>query len=163
MILAGVRTVYYTQRGLQERNAPSVPKTPFDRCKTDEAEFDAGQGTLGAEGDVEITTGQPLAGHAPGRQVFIKTTGLTCESKTGRGWGAGMAQNVVWCVVEEFAKMVVIEKLAFHDLRRTCARPCRAAGGEQEQIQFMGSHVSAQAAEGYLGCKSRIKSAQMTA
>ena len=27
VILAGVGTVYYTQKGLQERNAPSVPKT----------------------------------------------------------------------------------------------------------------------------------------
>ena len=152
MLLEGVELRILNQDG-----------TAFDRFKTDEAEFNVGQGTLHAEGDVEITTGEPLAGHAPGRQVCIKTSGLTCESKTGRGWGAGRAEKVVWYVVEEFAKTVVIEKLAFHDLRRTCARLCCAAGGEQEQIQFMGSHVSAQAAEGYLGCKSRTKSAQLTA
>jgi amidase len=30
-----------------------------------------------------------------------------------------------------------IDKLSPHDLRRTCARLCYAAGGELEQIQFM--------------------------
>ena len=59
--------------------------------------------------------------------------------------------------MQEFAKTVVIEKLASHDLRRTCARLCRAAGGEQEQIQCLLGHVSAQTAERRLGCKQRIK------
>jgi hypothetical protein len=29
-----------------------------------------------------------------------------------------------------------IDRLAPHDLRRTCARLCHSAGGESEQIQF---------------------------
>jgi lipopolysaccharide export system protein LptA len=56
----------------------------FDRFRTREAAFDTSQGTLRAEGDVEITTGEPVEGHPRGRQVFIKTSGLTCESRTGR-------------------------------------------------------------------------------
>jgi len=38
---------------------------------------------------------------------------------------------------------VGIDKLAPHDLRRTCARLCHTAGGEPEQIQFLLGHVSA--------------------
>ena len=49
--------------------------------------------------------------------------------------------------------------MAPHDLRRTCARLCHAAGGELEQIQFLLGHVSIQTTERYLGCKQRIRSA----
>jgi integrase len=45
-------------------------------------------------------------------------------------------------VVREYAKKAGIDKLAPHDLRRTCARLCYAAGGELEQIQFLLGHVS---------------------
>jgi hypothetical protein len=38
---------------------------------------------------------------------------------------------------------VGIDKLAPHDLRRTCARLCHTTGGEPEQIQFLLGHVSA--------------------
>jgi hypothetical protein len=43
--------------------------------------------------------------------------------------------------------------------RRTCARLCRAAGGELEQIQFLLGHMSVQTTERYLGCTQRIASA----
>ena len=43
------------------------------------------------------------------------------------------------------------------DLRRTCARLCRQAGGEVEQIQFLLGHVSVQTTERYLGCKQRFR------
>ena len=45
-------------------------------------------------------------------------------------------------MVREYAKKAGIDKLAPHDLRRTCARLCYAAGGELEQIQFLLGHVS---------------------
>ncbi len=139
VILAGVATVYYVQKGAQSRSTPAVPKplppemtstatgwewskagpihtevklraknvkqikspsrfylegvelqvfdkagATFDRFQTDKAEFDADQGTLFADGDVQIATGEPVEGHPPGRRVFIQTSGLTFESKTGR-------------------------------------------------------------------------------
>ena len=46
-----------------------------------------------------------------------------------------------------------------HDLRRTCARLCRLAGGELDQIQFLLGHVSIQTTERYLGCKQKLRSA----
>ena len=60
-------------------------------------------------------------------------------------------------MVKEFAGKTGIAKLAPHDLRRTCARLCHAAGGELEQIQFLLGHVSVQTTERYLGCKQRIR------
>jgi len=42
---------------------------------------------------------------------------------------------------------------------RTCARLCREAGGELDQIQFLLGHVSVQTTEKYLGCKQRLLNA----
>jgi site-specific recombinase XerD len=70
-----------------------------------------------------------------------------------------MSEKAVWHIVKDFAKRIGVEKLAPHDLRRTCARLCHAAGGELEQIQFLLGHISIQTTERYLGCKQRISSA----
>jgi len=50
-----------------------------------------------------------------------------------------------------------IDKLAPHDLRRTCAGLCHLAGGELDQIQFLLGHVSIQTTERYLGCKQKLR------
>ena len=97
--------------------------------------------------------------------VWIKDAGLSSGrvfrrvNRAGRVWGESMTEKVVWHVVREFAAKAAIEKLAPHDLRRTCARLCHLAGGELEQIQFLLGHVSIQTTERYLGCKQRIRSA----
>jgi len=52
-----------------------------------------------------------------------------------------------------------IEKLAPHDLRRTCARLCHLAGGDLDQSQFLLGHVSIQTTERYLGCKQKLRDA----
>lgn len=46
--------------------------------------------------------------------------------------------------------------IAPHDLRRTCAKLCRAAGGELEQIQLLLGHASVQTTERYLGTKQDL-------
>lgn len=79
--------------------------------------------------------------------------------KMGKAWGNGLTEKAVWHVVRQYAAKAGIEKLAPHDLRRTGARLCRAAGGELEQIQFLLGHVSIQTTERYLGCKQRIRGA----
>jgi integrase len=80
-------------------------------------------------------------------------------SSAGKSWGDGVTEKLVWHVVKEFAKRIGNDKLAPHDLRRTCARLCRQAGGELEQIQFLLGHVSVQTTERYLGCVQRIAAA----
>ena len=80
-------------------------------------------------------------------------------SSAGKPWGNGVTEKLVWHVVKEFAARIGNDRLAPHDLRRTCARLCRAAGGELEQIQFLLGHVSVQTTERYLGCTQRIAAA----
>jgi site-specific recombinase XerD len=82
-----------------------------------------------------------------------------CVCRAGSVWGNGMTEKVVWHVVKMHAKRLEMPKLAPHDLRRSCARFCHAAGGELEQIQFLLGHVSVQTTERYLGCKQRFREA----
>ena len=78
-------------------------------------------------------------------------------NKAGKIWGDGMTPKVLWEVVKDAATRSGIEKLAPHDLRRTCARLCHLAGGELDQIQFLLGHVSIQTTERYLGCKQKLR------
>jgi integrase len=78
-------------------------------------------------------------------------------NKAGRVWGDGMSPKVLWDVVRVAARRAGIDKLAPHDLRRTCARLCHLAGGELDQIQFLLGHVSIQTTERYLGCKQKLR------
>ena len=78
-------------------------------------------------------------------------------NKAGHVWGDGMSPKVLWDVVRAAARRAGIERLAPHDLRRTCARLCHLAGGELDQIQFLLGHVSIQTTERYLGCKQKLR------
>ena len=46
--------------------------------------------------------------------------------------------------------------MAPHDVRRTCAKLCRAAGSELEQIQLLLGHASVHLTERYLGTKQDL-------
>jgi site-specific recombinase XerD len=76
-----------------------------------------------------------------------------------RVWGQGITAKVIWWVVLRYAKQAAIPKLAPHDLRRTCAKLCRAAGGDLEQIQLLLGHASIQTTEQYLGTKQNLTDA----
>jgi integrase len=65
-------------------------------------------------------------------------------NKAGRVWGDGMSPKVLWDVVRAAAGRADIDRLAPHDLRRTCAWLCHLAGGELDQIQFLLGRVSIQ-------------------
>jgi integrase len=77
-------------------------------------------------------------------------------NKSGRVWGQGITAKVIWWVVLRYARQTGIPKLAPHDLRRTCARLCRAAGGDLEQIQLLLGHASIQTTERYLGTRQNL-------
>ena len=100
----------------------------------------------------ELSTWMEAAG-IKGGKVFRRV------SSAGKSWGDGVTEKLAWHVVKEFATKTGVASLAPHDLRRTCARLCRAAGGELEQIQFLLGHVSVQTTERYLGCTQRIAAA----
>jgi hypothetical protein len=62
-------------------------------------------------------------------------------SKSGKVGETGLGAWSVWSVVERCAKEIGIKESGPHDLRRTCAKLCRKAGGDLEQIKFLlGTH-----------------------
>lgn len=77
-------------------------------------------------------------------------------AKSGKVQGDGLSDWVVWSVVEQAAKEIGIERFGAHDLRRTCAKLCRKAGGDLEQIKFLLGHSSIQTTERYLGSEQDI-------
>jgi integrase len=70
--------------------------------------------------------------------------------------GIRLGEKVVWQMLREYTAEIGILGIAPHDLRRTCAKLCRAAGGELEQIQMLLGHASVQTTERYLGTKQDL-------
>ena len=70
--------------------------------------------------------------------------------------GDRMSEKVVWQLLIAYASATGVPGIAPHDLRRTCAKLCRASGGELEQIQMLLGHASVQTTERYLGTKQDL-------
>src|SRR6266404_963641 len=70
--------------------------------------------------------------------------------------GERMSEKVVWQLLQPYAAAAGLPGIAPHDLRRSCAKMCRAAGGELEQIQLLLGHASVQTTERYLGTKQDL-------
>ena len=66
--------------------------------------------------------------------------------------GERMREKVVWQLLRPYADAAGLAGIALHDLRRSsCAKMCRAGGGELEQIQLLLGDASVQTTERYLG------------
>jgi len=78
----------------------------------------------------------------------ISRSGLTC--------GESLGEKVIWQLIKPYAESAGVPGIAPHDLRRTCAKLCRAGGGELEQIQLLLGHASVQTTERYLGTKQDL-------
>jgi site-specific recombinase XerD len=76
-----------------------------------------------------------------------------------RVYGEALNEKVVWQLLQGYASEAGVPGIAPHDLRRTCAKLCRAAGGELEQIQLLLGHASVQTTERYLGTKQDLVNA----
>ena len=70
--------------------------------------------------------------------------------------GDSLSEKVVWQLLRPYAEAAGLGGIAPHDLRRSCAKMCRAAGGELEQIQLLLGHASVQTTERYLGTKQDL-------
>ncbi|MBZ5608575.1 MAG: site-specific integrase [Acidobacteriia bacterium] len=77
-------------------------------------------------------------------------------NRADRVAGERLGEKVVWQMLQAYAAAVSVPSIAPHDLRRTCAKLCRAAGGELEQIQLLLGHASVQTTERYLGTKQDL-------
>jgi len=73
--------------------------------------------------------------------------------------GERLTEKVVWQLLQPYAVAAGVPGIAPHDLRRSCAKMCRAAGGELEQIQLLLGHASVQTTERYLGTKQDLVNA----
>ena len=71
--------------------------------------------------------------------------------------GEGIAdEKAIWQLVVDYAAQTSLGNLAPHDLRRTCAKLCRKAGGNLEQIQLLLGHASVATTERYLGTELEL-------
>jgi integrase len=77
-------------------------------------------------------------------------------NRAGAITGERLGEKVVWQMLKRYAAETGVPGIAPHDLRRTCAKLCRAAGGELEQIQMLLGHASVQTTERYLGTKQDL-------
>jgi integrase len=81
-------------------------------------------------------------------------------TKGGKLAGTALSdEKAIWNLVAKYAKATSLGKLSPHDLRRTCAKLCRKAGGDLEQIQLLLGHASIQTTERYLGTVQELSTA----
>jgi site-specific recombinase XerD len=80
-------------------------------------------------------------------------------NRAGRVAGEALGEKVVWQLIKPYAETAGVPGIAPHDLRRTCAKLCRAGGGELEQIQMLLGHASVQTTERYLGTRQDLVNA----
>jgi site-specific recombinase XerD len=94
--------------------------------------------------------------------AWTSASGVTADhvfrpvNRRGCVTGERLGEKVVWQMLKKYAAEVGVPGVAPHDLRRTCAKLCRAAGGELEQIQLLLGHASVQTTERYLGTKQDL-------
>ena len=91
------------------------------------------------------TNGPPRPGITEGK-IF------RAVRKGGKVRGEDLTPGAVMQIVQQYARAMGLEKLAPHDMRRTCAKLCRKRGGEvvqTGQIIFLLGHASIQTTERY--------------
>jgi integrase/recombinase XerD len=80
---------------------------------------------------------------------------LRSMNRHGAITGASISSQAIHGLVRECGAKLGL-KLQAHDARRTCAKLCRAAGGDLEQIQLLLGHASVQTTERYLGTRQNL-------
>ena len=80
-------------------------------------------------------------------------------NRSGWVFETALSEKVIWQLIRPYAQVAGTPGIAPHGCRRTCAKLCRAAGGELKQIQMLLGHASVQTTERYLGTKQDLMNA----
>jgi hypothetical protein len=80
---------------------------------------------------------------------------LRAMDRHGRITGASLSPQAILDLVAHCGQKLGVS-LKAHDARRTCAKLCRAAGADLEQIQLLLGHASVQTTERYLGTRQDL-------
>jgi integrase len=93
-------------------------------------------------------------------QAASITSGPILRALNRHGWitRQSMSDQAVLDVVRIYGRSLGMQ-IKPHDLRRTCAKLCRSAGGDLEQIQLLLGHASIQTTERYLGTLQNLADA----
>jgi integrase len=83
---------------------------------------------------------------------------LRSVNRHGAVTGESLSPQAILALVSDYGDRIGV-KLRAHDARRTCAKLCRAAGGDLQQIQLLLGHNSVQTTERYLGTKQDLTEA----
>jgi len=98
---------------------------------------------------------------------LAKAAALFSLGTVAAGLRQQLSEKVVWQMLKTYVAGAGLPDIAPHDLRRTTAKLCRAAGGEldrrfceaAQQIQLLLGHSSVQTTERYLGTKQDLANA----
>jgi integrase len=88
----------------------------------------------------------------------LKGRVLRSMNRHGAITGESLSPQAILNLVSGYGKRIAVN-LKAHDTRRTCAKLCRAAGADLEQIQLLLGHSSVQTTERYLGTRQNLREA----
>lgn len=83
---------------------------------------------------------------------------LRSMNRHGAITGSSISPQAILAIISLYGQKLGL-KVQAHDARRTCAKLCRTAGGDLEQIQLLLGHASVQTTERYLGTKQDLSDA----
>ena len=96
-----------------------------------------------------------------GIDVWLQAAGiregrlLRSLNRHGQITGESISPQAIMTLVIAYGRQLDLS-IKPHDLRRTCAKLCRSAGGELEQIQMLLGHASITTTERYLGSRQDL-------
>ena len=154
----------------QARSRPAGPAgrlraAPRRSRRAEAGGYPTARGPLGDRGSPRQTRAHPdhsgagvgQAGRRPLARSCRITAGRLLRSlnRHGRITGSSLSPQAVLAAVRFYGSQLGW-KIQPHDLRRTCAKLCRSAGGELEQIQLLLGHASITTTERYLGSRQDL-------